>query len=72
MASVIEEVLRMPVEKRTELVDILLQSLNAPITPDIEKAWIKESEARLAGYEAGKIKAFDVKESLDLIRSRLK
>lgn len=72
MASVVEEALAMPVEKRAELADILLQSLNAPINNEVEKAWAKEAEARLAVYQSGIITAYDAKESLDLIRSRLK
>jgi Putative addiction module component len=72
MASMVEEALAMPVEKRAALADILLQSLNAPISPELEKIWTQEAEARLAGYQSGKIKAFDVKDSLDLLRSRLK
>lgn len=72
MATVAEEALAMPVEKRAALAEMLLQSLNAPINADIEKAWAGEAEARLAGYQAGTIKAFDAKESLDLIRSQLK
>lgn len=71
MASVVEEALAMPVEKRAELADILLQSLN-PIDPKVEEAWAKEAESRLQGYRAGQIKAFDVEESLEIIRSRLK
>lgn len=72
MASVVEEALSLPIEKRAELADILLQSLNAPLSEEVQKAWAKEAEARLGGYRASKITAFDMQDALAAIRSQLK
>ncbi|MCD6093443.1 MAG: addiction module protein [Candidatus Omnitrophica bacterium] len=44
-----------PLDK-AHLVEIILESLDKP-DPEIEKAWVAESEARYGAYKAGKIKA---------------
>jgi|JI9StandDraft_1071089.scaffolds.fasta_scaffold350343_2 putative addiction module component (TIGR02574 family) len=71
MSTVVDEALAMPVEKRAELANLLLQSLN-PANTEIEQAWAKEAEARLAAYQSGQLKAVDARQSLEQIRSRLK
>lgn len=55
-----------PLDK-VHLVEIILKSLDRP-DPEIEKAWVAESEARYGAYKAGKIKAV----SLDSVQKRLK
>lgn len=52
---------------KIHLVEILLESMDEP-NPEIEKAWVAESEARYTAYKAGKIKAV----SLDGVQKRLK
>lgn len=71
MPSVVDEALAMPVEKRAELANLLLQSLN-PANAAIEQVWAKEAEARLSAYQSGELKAFDARGNLEEIRSRLK
>ncbi len=44
-----------PLEK-IHLVEMILASLDKP-DPEIEKAWVAESETRYARFKAGKIKA---------------
>lgn len=55
-----------PLDK-VHLVEIILKSLDKP-DPEIEKAWVAESEARYTAYKAGKIKAV----SFDSVQKRLK
>lgn len=57
--QLLTEVLSLPVEDRAELADILLQSLNSAIDPEIEKLWIKEAEERFEAYKKGEIKTID-------------
>jgi putative addiction module component (TIGR02574 family) len=57
--QLLSEVLSLPVEDRVELADIILQSLNSAINPEIEKAWIKEAEERFEAYKKGEIKTID-------------
>jgi len=52
---------------RIHLVEVILESLDKP-DPEIEKAWVAESEARYATYRAGKIKAV----SVNSVQKRLK
>ena len=55
-----------PVDK-IHLVEMILESLNVP-NPEIEKAWVAESEARYGAYQKGQIKAVDYK----VIRKKFK
>ena len=55
-----------PLDK-IHLVEMILESLDKP-DPEIEKAWVAESEARYARYKAGKIKAV----TFDSVQKKLK
>ncbi len=52
---------------RIHLVEMILESLDKP-DPEVEKAWVAESEARYATYKAGKTKEV----SLNSVQKRLK
>ena len=43
---------------RLQLIDALLESLDKP-NPEIEKLWLKESDARYEAYKRGELKATD-------------
>ena len=51
-----------PVDK-IHLVEKLLSSLDKP-DPEIERTWIKESEARFAAYEKGELKTIPLEKVL--------
>jgi len=55
-----------PLDK-IHLVEMILESLDKP-DPEIEKAWVAESEARYTMYKAGKIKAV----TFDSVQKKLK
>ncbi len=55
-----------PVDK-IHLVEMILESLNRS-DPEIEKAWVAESEARYGAYQKGQVKAIDYK----IIRKKFK
>ena len=52
----------LPVEERSRLVDLLLESLHEPVIAEVEAAWETEIERRLAEYDRGEVKAIDAEE----------
>lgn len=44
--------------ERSRLVDLLLESLHEPPLSEIEAAWDKEIERRVAAYERGEVETF--------------
>lgn len=47
--------LKLSVEERSRLVDLLLESLHEPPITAIEDAWAAEIERRLAEYDRGEV-----------------
>jgi len=45
-------------EERSRLVELLLESLHEPPLSEIEAAWHKEIEGRVAAYERGEVETF--------------
>ena len=64
------EALRLPAHERALLADVLLGSLDDAAVRQIEAAWGKEAEARLAAYHQGEITALDGPEVLRELRNR--
>ena len=60
----------LPIDMRTELVDLLLQSLNAPIHDVIEQAWIKEAHRRIEEINSGKVKSIPSEQVYNEIHKR--
>jgi len=48
-----EEVLSLPVQDRMELIDRLIESLNLPGDPEIDRLWAEEAERRLSELKTG-------------------
>ena len=53
------EAMRLPPMGRALLADALLQSLDDDTTREVEAAWTREAESRLAAYVRGEIEAVD-------------
>ncbi len=66
-----EDVLSLPVESRLALIDLLVQSLNLPTRPEIDQAWAREAERRMAEVDRGEIKPEPAGRVFDRIRKRL-
>ena len=47
------EVLSPPVRDRIELIDLLIDSLNLPGDPEIDRLWAEEAEQRYSDLETG-------------------
>ncbi len=69
--AMIEDLISLPVEKRAELIDILIKSLNPPSDGRIDKLWAKEAERRLADIKKGKVKTLPAEDVFNRIRNRL-
>ncbi|HOI92059.1 MAG TPA: addiction module protein [Candidatus Rifleibacterium sp.] len=54
--DIIRDAESLPAEERIAVIDSLLRTLNRP-SPEIDKAWIKVTKARLAELRSGKVKA---------------
>ncbi|NLF57944.1 MAG: addiction module protein [Candidatus Hydrogenedens sp.] len=53
--KVSDEALALPADARIALVDRLLESLNLPAQPEIERLWTEEAERRAAEMERGEV-----------------
>jgi putative addiction module component (TIGR02574 family) len=51
-------------EERVRLLDLLLESLEPNPLPDIELAWAKEIERRVAAHDRGEGELFDAEDVL--------
>jgi putative addiction module component (TIGR02574 family) len=65
-----DEAISLPVEKRTLLVDKLLQSLN-PTQSEIDKLWAEEAEKRVKEIAEGSVKALPGERVFSKIRERI-
>ncbi len=58
----------LPPEERVRLVDLLLESLQEAAPNDVQEAWNKEIERRIAAHERGEVKVYDLDEVMDEAR----
>ncbi len=61
--KIIDEIVALPSSSRSELIEILLASLDKPDS-EIDLIWKDEAEQRIDAYEKGKIKALKIEEVL--------
>jgi len=64
------EVMSLPVEIRTQLINKLLQSIN-PFRKDVDELWAKEVEKRVEEIRSGEVKTVPGEEVFKKIRDRL-
>ncbi len=65
-----KEAVSLPVEKRIELVDILVKSLNPPADKAIDKLWAVEAERRYREMKKGAVKPIPADEAFATILKR--
>ena len=58
----------LPPEERVRLLDLLLESLQEAAPRDVQEAWNKEIERRVAAHERGEVKVYDLEEVMDEAR----
>lgn len=72
IADIERDIQQLSARERAKLLRTLIADLDAPSEPDVERAWLEESERRLAEIESGTTKTIPGRQVLDEARSRLK
>ena len=67
---VIAYALELPADARIGLVDRILDSLNLPTRPDIDKMWSEEAERRVAEIDRGEVDLIPGEEVFAKIRRK--
>ena len=67
---VVDEALDLPADARIGLVDRILESLNLPTRPDIDKMWTEEVERRVAQIDRGEVELVPGEEVFAKIRRK--
>ena len=55
-------------QERERLVELLLETLVEPATPEVEEAWAREIERRVAAHGRGDVETFDLEDVLSEAR----
>jgi len=71
-ATLANEALKLPPLERAQLIDALWSSLDPAEQNAIDKAWLLESQDRLAAFRAGQLEAIDGEEALRSIEDELR
>ena len=58
LAELAERGRSLALEDRSRLVELLLETMHEPPLAEIEAAWDKEIERRIAAYERGEVETF--------------
>ena len=66
--QIVEETQHLPPRQISELVDRLTLNLHHAIDPEIEQAWVKEVQKRVAELESGQVKEVSGEEVSERIR----
>ncbi len=72
IADIERDIQELPARERAKLLRSLIADLDAPAEADSERAWLEESERRLAEIENGNARTVPGRNVLDEARSRLK
>lgn len=68
---VFEQALSLSDSERTELVQRLIESLDADRTARVEATWAAEASRRLQAYDEGKIQSFPADEVFAALRKKV-
>jgi len=71
-AILAKEALKLPPLERAQIIDALWNSLDPAEQDTIDRAWLLESQDRLAAFRAGELKAINGEEALRAIEDELK
>ncbi|HPS59559.1 MAG TPA: addiction module protein [Spirochaetota bacterium] len=66
--TIIDDAISLPADKRAELVDILIKSLNPTIEKKIDKLWAGEAEKRLESIKKKSVTTIPADEVFSRIR----
>jgi putative addiction module component (TIGR02574 family) len=71
-AILANEALKLPPVERAQIIDALWSSLDPAEQDAIDRAWLLESQDRLAAFRAGQLSAINGEEALRAIEDELK
>ena len=71
LSDLIKDAARLPEHERAELALALIESLDGPPDPDVERAWEAEIERRVRQLEKGEAELIAAEEVFARIRRRL-
>jgi putative addiction module component (TIGR02574 family) len=67
-----EEIRSLSAAEKVELLRSLIAELDAPADPDVERAWLEESQRRQRELVEGKVKGVSGERVFENLRSRLR
>ena len=70
LEKVVDEALLLPADARVGLVDKIIESLNLPTRPDIDKLWAKEADRRIKQIDQGEVALIPGEEVFSKIRNK--
>ena len=70
--KLLNEILTLPADIRSQLVEKLIQSLNVPLQKEIDEIWAEEADKRVNAVQTGKVSLVDGDEVISSMRERLK
>ena len=62
VAELVERGKALSPQERTQLVELLRETLDEPIDPEVEEAWRLEIRSRISAYERGEAILYDADE----------
>ena len=71
-AILANEALKLPPSERAQIIDALWRSFDPAEQDAIDRAWLLESQDRLAAFRAGQLTAINGEEALRAIEDELK
>jgi putative addiction module component (TIGR02574 family) len=71
-AILANEALKLPPLERAQIIDALWRSLDSAEQDAIDRAWLLESQDRLAAFRAGQLTAINGEEALRAVEEELK
>ena len=71
-AILANEALKLPPLERAQIIDALWRSLDSAEQDAIDRAWLLESQNRLAAFRAGQLTAINGEDALRAIEDELK
>jgi putative addiction module component (TIGR02574 family) len=71
-ASLAREALKLPPLERAQIIEALWRSFDPADQDAVDRAWLLESQDRLAAFRSGQLTAIDGEEALQAIEDELK
>ena len=68
--KIVDDALALPAEVRIGLVDRILESLNLPTRPDIDRLWSEEAERRVSEIDRGDVELVPGEDVFEKIRRK--